>query len=268
MTRLAEIYAYRKQDVERLKQECTLAEMARRADDAPPPLDFIAALTRFRRYGEQGPALIAEIKRASPSRGDLSPHLDPLDMARRYRSNGAAAISILTESRHFKGSLEDLRRVTSAGLGLPLLRKDFIFDPWQVYEARQAGADAVLLIVACLEANQLRELRDLIQNLKMAALIEVHTPAELEIALACKPALIGINNRNLATFDVNLDTTFRLRPLIPTGIVVVAESGIRSQQDAVAMRSVGVDAILVGEALVTAADISAGVRGLAGTGAV
>jgi len=264
MTRLAEILAYRKQDVERLKQEVPLAEMARRANAVPFPQDFRAALTQFRRGSEEGPALIAEIKRASPSKGVLAAALDPVDTARSYEMSGAAAISILTESRYFKGGLDDLQRVAAAGLELPLLRKDFIFDPWQVYEARQAGADAVLLIVAALERNQLRELRDLAERLKMAALIEVHTEAELEIALACKASLIGINNRNLATFEVNLETTSRLRGLVPDEVSVVAESGIRTRQDILMMRAIGVDAILVGEALVTAPDLQAGVRTLTG----
>lgn len=264
MNRLTEIFALRKQDVAHLKQVCPLADMASRAAEAPPPLDFIAALTRTGIDRMQGPALIAEIKRASPSRGDLAPHLDPVDTARRYRDCGASAISVLTESRYFKGSLDDLRQVASARLGLPLLRKDFIFEPWQVYEARQAGADAILLIVAGLAAEQLRDLHGLIRSLKMAALVEVHNEAELGIALACEPALVGINNRDLTTFDVRLDTTIRLRPLIPPSIVVVAESGIRAGEDRQIMQSAGVDALLVGEALVTSPDIQEGVRRLAG----
>jgi indole-3-glycerol phosphate synthase len=265
MNRLAQIMSHRRVDVERLKAGRSLPEMERAARDAPPPLDFVRALRRREPGGPPGPALIAEIKRASPSRGDLAPALDPLDLACCYRENGAAAISVLTETRHFKGSLDDLRRVAAAGLGAPLLRKDFIFDPWQVYEARQAGADAVLLIAACLEPAQLTLLHDLIVELGMAALVEVHNRPELETALACRPALLGINNRNLLTFDVSLETTFLLRPSVPPGVTVVSESGIHSREDVLALHAAGVDAILVGEALVTSADTAAGVRSLIGT---
>jgi indole-3-glycerol phosphate synthase len=262
MSRLDEIVALRRKDIEPEMRRQPLEQMRRLAADAPAPQDFPAALRNGRQPG--APALIAEIKRASPSRGDLAPDLDPAALAARYCANGAAAISVLTETRHFKGSLQDLRAVKAAGLGIPVLRKDFIIEDWQVYEARQAGADAVLLIATCLEPARLSALHKLAESLGMAALVEIHDRRELDVALACRPSLIGINNRNLASFEVSLETVERLRPLVPMGITVVAESGIHNRADVDRVQAAGVDAILVGEALVTAGDVDARVRLLAG----
>lgn len=214
------------------------------------------------------PALIAEIKFASPSRGVLLPAKDPQSAASRlgqvYQQNGAAALSVLTDERYFHGSLEYLQLLARQNDHLPLLRKDFLCDPYQVYESRAAGADAILLIAAGLQAECLADLHQLACELGMAALVEVHTLAELEAVLAIGARLVGINNRNLHTFVVNLQTTLELRPYVPAEIGLVAESGIHTRQDVLRLAEAGVDAILVGEALVSAPDIAAKTRELAG----
>ena len=221
-----------------------------------PPRDFLGALMQA---GQ--PALIAECKKASPSKGLLRPEYDPAQLARTYAGNGAAALSVLTDEKFFQGALTDLS-VAREAAGLPALRKDFIVDGYQVYEARAAGADAVLLIVAALRLEQLWELHRLIDGLGMTALVEVHDEAEVEIALQIAPKLLGVNNRNLHDFTVDLQTTGRLRKCIPTDIALVAESGIQTADDVSRVRDMGVDAILVGEALVTASDVGAKVREL------
>lgn len=251
MTILDNILAHKRGELAARQQAAPLAQIQAQARQAPPPRDLIAALRQTR-----SPALIAEVKRASPSRGLLAPDLDPPQMARLYERSGAAAVSVLTDERFFRGHLDHLRAVRQA-VGLPVLRKDFVFDPYQVYEARAAGADAVLLIAALLNDDDLQMLHQLANDLSMAAMIEVHDEAELERALRVEPRLIGINNRDLRTFQVHLDTTARLRPRIPTGITVVAESGIHTRADAARMAQLGIDAILVGEALVTAPDAAA-----------
>ena len=225
-----------------------------------PPRDFLGALKQAGR-----PALIAECKKASPSKGLLRPAYDPAQLARTYAENGAAALSVLTDEKFFQGSLNDLR-VARAAAGVPALRKDFIVDGYQVYEARAAGADAVLLIVAALRLNQLEELHGLIHSLSMTTLVEVHDEAEVETALQIAPKLLGVNNRNLHDFSVDLQTTERLRKCIPASIALVAESGIHTAEDVSRVRDMGVDAILVGEALVTAGDVGAKVRELVGHG--
>jgi indole-3-glycerol phosphate synthase len=182
-------------------------------------------------------------------------------LACTYATNGAAALSVLTDEKFFQGSLNDLS-VARAAAGVPALRKDFIVDSYQVYEARAAGADAVLLIVAALRLDQMQELHELIHSLGMTALVEVHDEAEVEIALQIDPKLIGVNNRNLHDFSVDLQTTERLRKCIPANIALVAESGIHTANDVARVRDMGVDAILVGEALVTASDVGAKVREL------
>jgi len=267
MSFLDEILAHKRGEVAREQAARPLAEVRAAAEAASPPLDFVRAL----RGAPSRPALIAEIKRRSPSRGLLAPDFDPPRLARIYRESGAACISVLTDERYFGGSLAQLTGVRGQESGIPLLRKDFICDPYQVYQARAAGADAVLLIVAALTPEQLRDLHALARELGMAALIEVHIAAELETALACTPALVGINNRDLHTFTVSLATTERLAQQIPAEVCVVAESGIHGRGDlarlAVIPRpdgTLGIDAILVGEALVTAADVAAKVREMVG----
>jgi indole-3-glycerol phosphate synthase len=261
MSILDEIFAHKAVEVEGLKQQRSLAETRRLAEISTPPLDFIAAL--LRRPGQR-PALIAEIKRASPSRGLLAPNFDPQALARLYTENGASAISVLTEAKYFQGSIDILRQVASLDPRLPLLRKDFMLDPYQVYEARAAGADAILLIAAYLDPDLLSLLHDLALSLGMAALVEVHSQAEIEKAFqSCQPPLLGINNRDLGDFSVDLSTAGRLRKLAPPETCVVAESGIHTPADVDKLMAAGIDAILVGEALVTATDPGAKVRSLA-----
>ena len=234
-----------------------LAELDEMMARQSPPRDFAAALSG------KGIRLIAEVKRASPSKGDLSPDLDASSLARTYRAAGAAAISVLTEAEHFKGSLDDLAAVRQA-VDLPLLRKDFILDPYQVYEARARGADAVLLIAAILSDADMLSLLEETRFMGMEALVEVHSQKELRRALAVGPRVVGINNRNLADFSVDLETTLKLRPLIPGGVMVVSESGIHSREDVLRLEQAGVHAILVGEALVTSPDPAAKIAQLLG----
>jgi indole-3-glycerol phosphate synthase len=260
MSLLSEIFAHKHREVARRRRILSLEQVRELALRAAPPLDFVTAL----RDALLKPALIAEIKFASPSLGVLTSDGDPVRLARLYMENGAAAISVLTDERYFHGSLDHLRQVASLSPRLPLLRKDFIYHPYQVYEARAAGADAVLLIAAGLKAGQLGRLHALVRTLGMTPLVEVHNPEELSLALSCGPLLIGINNRNLHDFTTDLETTLRLRPLVPSTICVISESGIRSPADVTRLAKADVDAILVGEALVTASDIATRVRSLAG----
>ena len=244
---LDKILAATRKSVERQKAGRPLAELDCKAASQRPPRDFAASLKG------QGIQLIAEIKRASPSKGPLAPNLDAPSLARTYEKAGASAISVLTEPEFFRGSLADLEAVRAA-VDLPILRKDFIVDPYQLWEARAAGADAVLLIAAALPAGDLRRLIKATEQLAMTALVEVHDRKELEQALELDAPVIGINNRNLRDFSVSLETTLELRPLIPGGKVVVSESGIHSRADVQRLRDAGVNAILVGEALVTSPD--------------
>jgi indole-3-glycerol phosphate synthase len=238
-----------------------LAVVQERAAAAQPPVPFAAALRRPRL------AVIAEVKKASPVRGVFDPDLDPVARALAYARGGAAAVSVLTEPRHFLGELAFLTAIRDGleARGVPcppLLRKDFLFDPYQLYEARAHGADAVLLIVAVLGDPLLADLIALARQLGMDALVEVHDEGEVARALTAGADLIGINNRDLRTFRTDLATTARLRPLIPAGKVVVSESGIGGAADAAAVRAMGVDAVLVGESLMTAPDVGAALTAL------
>ena len=264
-TILDAIVAELRADLVERRLRVPLSELWARCQERPPAHSLSAAL-------KGGPLrLMAEVKRASPSRGLLRGDLDAAATARLYRDNGATAISVLTEERHFQGSLDDLSQVVAAldadaAAGAPrppVVRKDFLFDPYQLYEARAAGADAVLLIVAILSDGQLKEYLHLVSTLGMEALVEVHDEREVDRALADGARLIGINNRDLSTFAVDLRTTERLRGLIPPDCVVVSESGIASATEASQVRAWGADAILVGEAIVTAQDMAAKVRELA-----
>jgi indole-3-glycerol phosphate synthase len=230
--------------------------LRRRSGFASPPRDFVRAL-----QPESGLAVIAEVKRRSPSAGDIDAALDPVAQARSYAAGGAAAISVLTEPDHFGGSLDDLRHVR-AEVDLPVLRKDFIVSPDQVFEARVAGADAILLIVAALDDDLLARLLALTQQVGMAALVEAHDRGELERALEAGAEVIGVNNRNLATFEVDLATAESLGELLGEAVVAVAESGIHGPDDAARMASAGYGALLVGEALVRAPDPAALVTSL------
>ncbi len=244
---LDEILDHKRQEVAARRRRIPEAELRARAAAAEPARDFRGALAGL------GLSVIAEVKRASPAKGALRLDANAADLADRYASAGAAAISVLTDERYFKGHDDDLiavrRRVT-----MPVLRKEFIVDRYQVYESRALGADAILVIVRALEVDQIRSLRELAGGLGMSALVEVHTEAELRTAIEIDADLIGINNRDLTRMTVDLDTTVRLRALVPANALVVSESGIRTATDARRVAEIGVDAILVGEALVTAVD--------------
>jgi len=254
---LDKIVAQTRRRIEASQSRLPLLEIKRRVSQADPPRPFQKALKAA------GFGLIAEVKRASPSHGRLRPALDAAEMARLYARAGAHAVSILTEPDFFQGCLEDLKAAREA-MNLPLLRKDFILEPYQVYEARVYGADAILLIVAILPPKKLSQLLSLSQELVMDALVEVHQEAEVATALKANARIIGINNRNLQDFSVDLKTTLRLRPLIPPDILVVSESGIHSHADVDLLRQTGVDAVLIGEALVTSSDPLAKIRELLG----
>jgi len=255
---LDDILASKRKELAERKAAVPEAELARRASAGPAALDFAAAIAR---KPTDPIRLIAEFKRASPSKGVIRADLAPADVARRYADAGAAAISVLTDGPFFSGSLEDLAAVRHA-VRLPILRKDFILDRYQLVEARAAGADAALLIVAALDDATIRLLQREAAQLGMAALVEVHDEVELDRALAHNARIIGVNNRDLRSFRVNPGATLRLRPRIPAGVVVVSESGIRSREDALRLEQAGVDAILVGEFLMTAADPGAAAAAL------
>ncbi len=245
---LDEIIASKKEEVEQRKKTLPLSCLEERIAQQKPPLDFASALrgNHIR--------LIAEIKQASPSRGILRPNLNPAELAKTYVKGGAAAISVLTEANYFHGSIEHLAAIREV-VELPLLRKDFIFTPYQLYESCAYGADALLLIAAILSQNQLEELLSVSHSLGLKCLVEVHNEGEVERALLSGAEIIGINNRDLNTFVLDIATTRRLRPPIPQQRIVVSESGIKSRKDIEKLEEWGVNAILVGEALVTADDV-------------
>jgi indole-3-glycerol phosphate synthase len=247
VTILARILEVKRAEVAAAKDRSPLTEVAARARSAPPPRDFVAALRA------RAPAVIAEIKKASPSRGVLRAQFDPAAIARSYEAGGAACLSVLTDAQFFQGALADLASARRA-CALPVLRKDFVVDPYQVFESRAAGADCILLIAACLGKSEMQELERVAQRLGMAVLVEVHDATELETALALDTPLIGINNRNLNTFETQLETTLELLPRIPGERLVVTESGILSSADVRRMRDAGVRAFLVGEAFMRAPD--------------
>jgi len=254
---LNRIVSHNRQELERKKRRLPLPVVQNMATEQPPTLDLANALTG------DGIKLIAEVKRASPSRGVIRPDFHPAKIAQIYADNGAAAVSVLTEAMYFQGSLDHLTDIRKALLQkLPLLRKDFIVDPYQVYESRAYGADALLLIAAILTSDTLKELLDLSHELSMGCLVEVHNEVEIEIALNIGAKMLGINNRDLKTFEVDLTTTERLRPLIPLDKIVVSESGIKDRSDIDRLRASGINAVLVGEALMSAPDIAARMRDL------
>ena len=255
---LEQIMADNLPELKARKRSVPMAELRKAASEQPPPLDFASALRGDRIQ------LIAEVKKASPSRGVIRPDFNPVEIAQTCASNGASAISVLTEAKYFQGSLNHLKDIRNS-LGnkrLPLLRKDFIHDPYQVYESRAYGADGLLLIVAILKPEKLEELLGISHHLGMSCLVEVHNEAELGIALRSGAGIIGINNRDLRTFAVDITTTARLRPLIPPDRIVVGESGIKRRRDMEKMRQWGVDAVLIGESLISAPDIAAKMREL------
>jgi indole-3-glycerol phosphate synthase len=247
MTVLEDILAGVRADLAARAGLLPLADVQRLAAAAPPPCDPLPA------FAAPGVAVIAEIKRASPSRGDLAPITDPAALAREYATGGASAISVLTEQRRFGGSLDDLRAIRAA-VSRPLLRKDFIVDAYQLTETRAAGADLALLIVAALDGPTLRDLHARARDLGLTVLVEIHDEAELERAVDLGAALIGVNARDLKTLRVDETTFARLAPQIPDGVVKVAESGIRGPEDVTTYAAAGADVVLVGEALVRRAD--------------
>lgn len=258
MSILEKIVSDKRADVAMLKNEVPVELMRQLAESMPRPQSLSRALR-----GE-GLKLIAEIKRASPSKGILAENIDPVKLARLYAGNGAAAISVITEKNYFMGDISYISSIkTDLGSSCPpLIRKDFILEPYQIYESRARGADALLLIAAALSWEQLKELLVLGHELELECLVEVHNESELATALDCGAGIIGINNRNLDTFEVNLKTTHRLRPLVPDTCVVVSESGFASRQDVNFIKGLNVNAILVGEAFVKTLDVPSKIREL------
>ena len=260
---LERIVQAKREEVAARKATVPLSDLKARIRDLPPPRDFHRALDRKSSGG--GIRLIAEVKRASPSQGIIRYGLDLERLTRAYAAAGAAAISVLTDEPFFQGSLHDLARA-KASVSLPVLRKDFILDPYQVYETRAWGADAILLIAAVLEAQPLQDLLALSHEMDLHPLTEIHTQQELQAALGAKVPIVGINNRDLQSFQVSLETTFTLLAEIPPEVVVVSESGISHRQEVARLEAAGVDAILVGEGLLRAQDIEEKVRDLLGRG--
>ena len=258
MTILDTIVAAKKLELDQQKKEIPLPTLRQWCEAASAPAGFAEALSG------KGVSLIAEVKKASPSRGLLRKNFNPVGLATTYVQVGASAISVLTDS-HFQGELAHLSEVKRAlGRGIPVLRKDFVFDPYQVYQSRATGADAILLIVAVLEPSQLGELKGLATELSLDCLVEVHNEEELDIAISAGAEIIGINNRDLHTFTTDLAVTARLAPQVPANKIIVSESGISGQQHIAQIEDLGVHAVLVGEALVTRNDVGAAVRDLMG----
>lgn len=248
---LDEIISAKKKELASSKRKIPLARLKEIILEQPPALNFGL---KIRGHSVK---LITEVKKASPSAGIIREDFNPVEIALTYADNGASAISVVTESNFFQGSLDYLRQIRQAvGSRLPLLRKDFIFEPYQVYESRANGADSLLLIVAVLELEKLKRLIALSRKLGMEPLVEIHDEIELKTALKADAGIIGINNRDLSTFRVDLATTTRLRPLILSDKIVVSESGIKDWYDITSLRHQGVDAVLVGEALLYSPDIA------------
>ena len=261
---LRRILAVKASEVAAARADRPLESVVEDARAAAAPRDFVGALRAKVAAGQ--PAVIAEIKKASPSKGVLREHFDPASIARSYEQHGAACLSVLTDKEFFQGRMSDLQEARSA-CGLPVLRKDFIVDAYQVYESRAAGADCILLIVAALELAQMKDLERLARELGLALLVEVHDVSELDRALELRTPLIGINNRNLRTFETRLETTLSLLGRIPVNRLVITESGILRGRDVALMRENRVDCFLVGEAFMRAAEPGAELERLFGQAA-
>ncbi|TAK86296.1 MAG: indole-3-glycerol phosphate synthase TrpC [Betaproteobacteria bacterium] len=253
--------AVKRAEVAAAKAAVPISEMESRARLAPPPRSFVSSVRKRIAAGQA--AVIAEIKRASPSKGLLREDFAPADIAKSYQAGGAACLSVLTDQQFFQGAPEHLAAARAA-CALPVLRKDFIFDPYQVHEARVIGADCILLIAACLSVADMQELERAAAALGMAVLVEVHDAKELDAALKLGTPLIGVNNRDLRTFETHLETTLDLLPKISAQRIVVTESGILSREHVARMRGHGVNAFLVGEAFMRAGDPGAALRSMFG----
>ncbi|SNS81551.1 indole-3-glycerol phosphate synthase [Anaerovirgula multivorans] len=255
---LDEITAYKRKKVEEEKQQLPMSLLLKQLEDIEAPKDFKKALKR-----EKGLSIIAEVKKASPSKGIIREDFHPLEIADLYEENKVEAISVLTEDKFFQGSpqyLKEIRRSTS----LPLLRKDFIIDPYQIYQSKFLGADAILLIAAILTGNQLIDFQKIAMKMGLYCLVEVHTQEELEKVLETEADIIGINNRNLKTFETTLDTTKELMAMIPKEKIIVSESGIHGRRDMEFLEEFGVDGVLIGEGLMRASSIGEKLRELRG----
>src|SRR5215470_1891888 len=248
---LERILAVKREEIAAAVRAKPLSSMRREAEAARRPMDFASALRT--KIGSGRPAVIAEIKKASPSKGLLRERFDPGEIAASYARHGAACLSVLTDVQFFQGRPEHLAQARLVS-GLPTLRKDFVVDPYQVYEARALGADCILLIAAALDAGQMAELEAVSASLGLGVLVEVHDAAELELALGLRTPLVGINNRDLRTFKTSLETTLGLLDRVPTDRIVITESGILTRADVALMRGQGIDAFLVGEAFMRAGD--------------
>ena len=258
---LEKIVHHKLGEIEAAKQRNPLAELEARLSEVVPPLDFCSALTTGAQQGRV--SLIAEVKKASPSKGVIRDDFDPVAIARTYARSGAACISVLTDEHFFQGSLEYLVSIRQS-VSVPLLRKDFILDEYQVVEARVAGADGVLLIAECLTPSRLIELHRMIESLGMTALVELYDERNIPAVLACQPRLVGVNNRDLNTFEIDLMHSIRVKESLPQGIAMVSESGVFTHQDVQLMRDNSVDALLVGESLMRSEDIAMAVETLMG----
>jgi indole-3-glycerol phosphate synthase len=261
MSSLNAIFDHKREEVARARATCSLEDVRAQARDADAPRGFLRAL----RQRTHPLGLIAEVKKASPSRGVIRPDFDPAAIARAYETAGADALSVLTDERFFQGSPQNLQ-IAKGVTRLPCLRKDFLYDPYQVYEARAWGADAVLLIVAGLDSSALSELHALAKDLGMDVLIEVHTEAEAEVALELGAELVGVNNRNLSDFSTSLSTSERIIPLLREGSdrLVVSESALETYSDLERVRAAGAEAVLIGTTFCAAPDVGSKVREVMG----
>ena len=262
MTILERILQVKRGEIAAARARVPMDEIEAKARAAPPARDFVGALRAKIAAGV--PAVIAEIKKASPSKGLLRQNFDPAAIARSYEQAGAACMSVLTDREFFQGSPDDLAKARNAA-ALPVLRKDFIVEPYQVYESRAMGADCILLIVACLARQDMQGLEALARELGLAVLVEVHSAPELEAALTLKTPLIGVNNRDLRTFETRLETTLELLPRAGEGRIVVSESGIGSAEDVARLQRAGVQGFLVGESFMRAPDPGAALQNIFGS---